>query len=83
MREIYITEEQYSKIKDFLNEKSNKVPAAQDQVNKKVNAGIMDAVACGEMCEGAEPESNEYNIGMEGDSNMEYGHVTENIETSE
>lgn len=82
MREIYITEEQYSKIKDFLNEKSNKVPAAQDQVNKKVNAGIMDGVACGEMCEGAEPESNEYHIGMEGNSNMEYGHVTENVETS-
>lgn len=77
MREIYITEEQYSKIKDFLNEESNKVPAAQDQVNKKVNAGIMDAVVCGEMCEGAEPESNNYNIGMENNSNLEYGHVFE------
>lgn len=77
MREIYITEEQYSKIKDFLNEKSNKIPAAQDQVNKKVNAGIMDAVVCGSMCEGAEPESNEYHIGMEDNSNMEYGHVFE------
>jgi hypothetical protein len=83
MREIYITEEQYSKIKDFLNEKSSKVPAAQDQVDKKVNAGIMDAVACGEMCEGAEPESNEYYIGMEGDSNMEYGHVNENTNISD
>jgi hypothetical protein len=32
------------------------------------------------MHEGAEPESDEYNIGMEGDSNLEYGHVFEGIE---
>lgn len=80
MKEIYITEEQYSKIKDFLNEESKKIPTAQDQVKKRVNAGIMDAIACNE---GAEPESDEYNIGMEGNSNLEYGHVNEGIDASE
>lgn len=57
------------------------VPAAQDQVGKKVNAGIMDAVTCGGMCEeGAEPESDEYGIGFEGNSAMNYGHVNESID---
>ena len=77
MKEIYITEEQYSKIEEFIKENSKKVPAAQDQVKNRVNAGIMDVVACGGMCEGAEPESTEYHIGMEADSNLEYGHVNE------
>lgn len=80
MKEIYITEEQYSKIEEFIKENSNKVPAAQDQVKNRVNAGIMDAVACGGMCEGAEPESTEYHIGMDGDSNLGYAHVNENKE---
>lgn len=49
-------------------DESKKVPAAQDQVGKKVNAGIMDAVTvCGTMEEGSEPESNEYNLGVEDD----------------
>ena len=46
------------------------------QVHNRVNAGIMDAVTCGGMCEAAEPEDEEYEIGMEeegGPSN--YGHV--------
>lgn len=77
MKEIYITEEQRLRIEEFIKENSKKVPAAQDQVGNKVNAGIMDAVACGGMCEGAEPESTEYHIGMENNSNLEYGHVNE------
>ena len=80
MKEIYITEEQYSKIEEFIKENSKKVPAAQDQVKNRVNAGIMDVVACGGMCEGAEPESTEYHIGMEADSNLGYAHVNENKE---
>ena len=83
MREIYITEQQCLLIKDFIKENSKKVPSAQDQVGNKVNAGIMDAVACGGMCEGAEPEADEYHIGMENDSNLEYGHVNEDINDSE
>ena len=83
MKEIYITEEQRLRIEEFIKENSKKVPAAQDQVGNKVNAGIMDAVACGGMCEGAEPESTEYHIGMENDSNLEYGHVNEDINASE
>ena len=83
MKEIYITEQQRLKIEDFIKENSKKVPSAQDQVGNKVNAGIMDAVACGGMCEGAEPEADEYHIGMENDSNLEYGHVNEDINDSE
>ena len=78
MKELYITNKQYELIKEFIEENSKTtVPAAQDQVNKKVNAGVMDAVTgCGVM-EGAEPESDKYGLGMEGDSNLEYGHVCE------
>ena len=83
MKEIYITEQQRLKIEEFIKENSKKVPAAQDQIGNKVNAGIMDAVACGGMCEGAEPESTEYHIGMENNSNLEYGHVNENANASE
>lgn len=83
MKELYITEQQRLKIEEFIKENSKKVPAAQDQVGNKVNAGIMDAVACRGMCEGAEPESTEYHIGMENDSNLEYGHVNEDINASE
>lgn len=81
MAELFITETQCNIIKNFLKEDSKDVvPAAQDQVNKKVNAGIMDAVVGGGMCEGAEPDSDEYHLGMENDSNLEYGHVCESIE---
>ena len=47
------------------------------QVHNKVNAGIMDAVTCGGMCEAAEPEDEEYEIGMEEDGLEPYGHVNE------
>lgn len=67
---IYITEEQKKKIKKAMFEppKSN-----------EVDAGVMAQVAYGGgMMEGAEPESNEYGIGFENDSNLEYAHVNEN-----
>ena len=56
MRTIYITDEQINMIEHSLNEEAfskvveNKVPSAQNQVNGKVNAGIMDGVTdCGMM----------------------------------
>ena len=56
MRTIYITDGQIDMIERSLNEGAfnkvveNKVPSAQDQVNSKVNAGIMDGVTgCGMM----------------------------------
>ena len=56
MRKIYITDEQINMIERSLNEgvfngiMENKVPSAQDQVNGKVNAGIMDGITdCGMM----------------------------------
>lgn len=84
MKELYITNKQYEIIKESVKKDFKfSVPAAQDQVNKKVNAGIMDAVTgCGVM-EGAEPESDTYNLGMENDSNLEYGHVYEESENKE
>ena len=46
------------------------------QVHNRVNAGIMDAVTCGGMCEAAEPEDEEYEIGMEEEGGPEpYAHV--------
>ena len=76
MKEVFITNKQYDIIKNFLNEDSkHAIPTPQDQVKGHVNAGIMDAITCGGMCEGAEPESDEYHIGMENNSNLEYGHV--------
>lgn len=66
MKTIYITKEQINKIKDFELLSENKVQSAQDQVKNKVNAGVMDAVtACGTMEEGAEPESDKYELGVE------------------
>lgn len=82
MREIFITNKQSELLKSIIQENNTSkshIPTAQDQVKNKVNASIMDAVTCGGMYEGAEPESNEYNIGMEYNSNMNYGHVFENI----
>ena len=54
----------------------DKVPSAMDQVDNKVNAGVMDAVTGGGMMEWAEPESDEYTIAGEGGNN-EYFHVNE------
>ena len=56
-------------------EHKEKKPSAMAQVHNKVNAGIMDAVTCGGMCEAAEPEDEEYEIGMEEDGLEPYGHV--------
>ena len=52
-----------------------KKPSAMAQVHNRVNAGIMDAVTCGGMCEAAEPEDEEYEIGMEDDGLEPYCHV--------
>ena len=81
MRTIYITDGQIDMIERSLNERAfnkvveNKVPSAQDQVNGKVNAGIMDGVTgCGMMeeemlCENQSDKlANDYvknNIGIE------------------
>jgi hypothetical protein len=54
----------------------DKVPSAMDQVDNKVNAGVMDAVTGGGMMEGAEPESDEYTIAGEGGNNENF-HVNE------
>lgn len=56
-------------------EHKSKKPSAMAQVHNRVNAGIMDAVTCGGMCEAAEPEDEEYEIGMEDDGLEPYGHV--------
>lgn len=77
MKTIFITEEQKKQLKDIVEENT---PAAQDQVHGKVNAGIMDAVTCGGMMEGAEPESNEYKVGSENDGCFK--HVCESEENS-
>lgn len=79
MRTILITEKQKNDLAEAcLNESKN--PTAQDQVHGKVNAGIMDAVTCGGMMEGAEPEADEYTIGSEKDG--EYKHVCESDDNS-
>ena len=45
------------------------------QVHNRVNAGVMDGVVYGGMMEAAEPEDEEYEIGMEEDGLEPYGHV--------
>lgn len=77
MKTIFITEEQKKQLKDIV---EGKTPAAQDQIHGKVNAGIMDAVTCGGMMEGAEPESDEYKVGSENDGCFK--HVCESEENS-
>jgi hypothetical protein len=77
MKEIFITDAQQKILEQIIAEGKKTVPSAQKQVDGKVNAGIMDIIASGEMCEGAEPENDIYNIGMEGDCNLNYGHVNE------
>ena len=77
MKTIFITEEQKKQLKNIV---EGKTPAAQDQVHGKVNAGIMDAVTCGGMMEGAEPESDEYKVGSENDGCFK--HVCESEENS-
>lgn len=83
MKTLVITEEQKERIKRFLYENSldgKKVSSAQDQVHNKVNSGIMDIVTgCGAMEEGAEPESDRYNIGFEDGSFSNFGHISESV----
>ena len=45
------------------------------QVHNRVNAGVMDGVVYGGMMESAEPEDEEYEIGMEEDGLEPYGHA--------
>lgn len=83
MKTLVITEGQKERIKRFLYENSldgKKVSSAQDQVHNKVNSGIMDIVTgCGAMEEGAEPESDRYNIGFEDGSFSNFGHISESV----
>lgn len=59
-------------MKEVLTEKKKKKkPSAQSQVRNKVNSGLMDAICMG----GLEESSPDLRIGMERDSNLEYGHV--------
>lgn len=55
--------------------KSKRKPSAMAQVHNRVNAGVMDGVVYGGMMEAAEPEDEEYEIGMEEDGLEPYGHV--------
>ena len=64
---IIITESQKKKLKKAI--------AAQDQVGGKVNAGVMDAVVGGGMCENV--EEDEYTLGAEQNEISPYYHVTE------
>ena len=45
------------------------------QVHNKVNAGVMDGVVYGGMMEAAEPEDEEYEIGLEEGGMEPYGHA--------
>ena len=67
-------EEEELRAAHMLNE--DETPSAMDQVDNKVNAGVMDAVTGGGMMEGADPETDEYTIGSEGGNN-DYFHVNE------
>ena len=55
--------------------KSKKKPSAMAQVHNRVNAGVMDGVVYGGMMEAAEPEDEEYEIGMEEGGFEPYGYV--------
>lgn len=60
--------------------KNTKTPSAMSQVHNQVNSGLMLGVCYGGMEEGAEPESDKYNIGTEPEGNLGYGHVMEEKE---
>ena len=51
--------------------KSNRVPSAQEQVGGKVNVGLLDGAY------GLMEEEPDFYIGMEGNSNAEYAHVSQ------
>ena len=55
--------------------KNKRKPSAMAQVHNKVNAGAMDGVVYGGMMEAAEPEDEEYEIGLEDGGLEPYGHA--------
>lgn len=55
--------------------KSKRKPSAMAQVHNRVNAGVMDGVVYGGMMEAAEPEDEEYEIGLEDGGLEPYGHA--------
>jgi len=55
--------------------KNKRKPSAMAQVHNKVNAGVMDGVVYGGMMEAAEPEDEEYEIGLEEGGMEPYGHA--------
>ena len=57
--------------KILTEKKKKKKPSAQSQVHNKVNSGLMDVICMG----GLDESSPDFQIGMEKDSNLEYGHV--------
>ena len=62
--------------------KTNSKPSAMAQVHNRVNAGVMDAVAYGGgVMEAAEPEDDEYQLGMEPGGPSNYAHVTDSKKT--
>lgn len=74
LKSIYLTREQADRLREIVLNEGGSVPCAQDQVGNKVNAGVMDAVVSGGMCEGEGADSDEYILGSEGGNN-EYFHV--------
>ena len=62
-------------IQEKKKKKSKKKPSAMAQVHNRVNAGVMDGVVYGGMMEAAEPEDEEYEIGLEEGGLEPYGHV--------
>lgn len=62
-------------IQEKKKHKKTKKPSAMAQVHNKVNAGVMDGVVYGGMMEAAEPEDEEYEIGLEEGGMEPYGHA--------
>lgn len=62
-------------VQEKKHKKKNKKPSAMAQVHNRVNAGVMDGVVYGGMMEAAEPEDEEYEIGMEEGGPEPYAHV--------
>ena len=59
------------------NKKVKKKPSAMAQVHNRVNAGVMDGVVYGGMMEAADPEDEEYKIGLEDGGLEPYGHAVD------
>lgn len=73
LKSIYLTREQADRLREIVLNEGGSVPCAQDQVGNKVNAGVMDAVVSGGMCEDG-AQDDRYAIGAEGGNN-DYFHV--------